>query len=212
MKRITVIFTLLLLHYICYGVNYNRIEALKRIDDCTISHIYQTQDNAIWIASTDGLLRFEGKNAMPVSFSCPGWILELECGEGRYIWHISTEVIQRANMISLQTEVVANHDINFRGCITMARGDSLFVSINEDLYCCNNDGLYLYGSMPQEEIISSMLDTEDGGFLISTRCGKIYKDNGSGQSSKSITAKSPSASSSQTAKADFGPDYYREES
>lgn len=181
MKRITVIFTLLLLHYICYGVNFNRIEALKRIDDCTISHIYQTLDNAIWIASTDGLLRFEGKNAMPVSFSCPGWILELECGEGKYIWHISTEVIQRANMISLQTEVVANHDINFRGCITMARGDSLFVSNNEDLYCCNNDGLYLYGSMPQEEIISSMLDTEDGGFLISTRCGKIYKDNGSGQ-------------------------------
>lgn len=191
MKRIIVAVILFLLHHICHGVNFNRIEALKRIDDCTISHIYQTRDNAIWIASTDGLLRFDGKKARPISFDCPGWVLELEYGEGKYIWQISTDAIQRANMISLQTEKMAEHDVNFRGCITMARGDSLFVSNNEALYCCNDNGLYLYGSMPEGELISSMLDTKDGSFLISTKCGKIYKDDGRGSRQQIHNCKKP---------------------
>lgn len=181
MTRFFLTALILLYSSVMHAVNYNRIEAIKKTDDHSISHIYQTQDNAIWISSSSGILRYDGKNAQNMRLEIPGWKLELECGERRYIWSISTNSIQMIDALTLEASKIIPHEINIRGCKTMARGDSLFIGLNEHIWCCNNDSLYLHSTMPSNESVSSMINTSDRRFLISTTTGKVYENDCNGR-------------------------------
>ncbi len=176
MRRIFLSSLIVLCSSIIHAVNYNRIDALKSTDNYSISHIFQTQDNAIWIAHTGGILRFDGRNSLPVNFEATGNKLEFDCGEGRYLWSISTTAIQRMDALTSEVVKMADHDMDFRGCSTMARGDSLFISMNGQIWCCSDDSLYLHGTIPQGGRISSLLNTSDRRLLVSTTDGKIYED------------------------------------
>ena len=125
------------------AINYNRPEELKKINNTSISHIFQTDDNAIWFSTSDGLHRFNGKNLelMPNS----GWKLEVAMGGGRYLWSIMSDGIYRIDGITRESGLIASTDgIDFTGCKCLAQGDSLLINSSNRLYCCNSDSLYIY--------------------------------------------------------------------
>ena len=156
----------------CLAINYNRPDGLKKINNTSISHIFQTDDKAIWFSTSDGLHRFNGKTMEVIHNS--GWKLEVAMGGGRYLWSIMSDGIYRIDGITRERDMVASTEgIDFTGCKCLAQGDSLFVNSSNRVYCCNSDSLYIYAVIPENLNISSLLQTQEEGLLISTTEGKI---------------------------------------
>lgn len=158
------------------AINYNRPEALKKIHNTSISHIFQTEDKAIWFSTSDGLHRYNGKNLE--AFHKSGWKLEVAMGDKRHLWAVMSDGIYRTDAITRAGDLtIETGDLDFTNCKCLARGDSLFVNTANHIYCCNSDSIYLYTSIPENLTITSMLQLSDESILIATDQGKILKMN-----------------------------------
>lgn len=146
-----------------------RKAALSELDYATVYSIVQSDDSAIWISSSQGLLRYNGCSLRKIHDLLP--MVPMSFDGNRTLWAVGGNYLVAIDTRNFKKKYYTASGLDFTRSKICSSSGAVWMVSGKKVYTCAGDSLALYSETGLEEDISYALVDADGVLMLSSGPG-----------------------------------------